>query len=100
MTRYESGRRYEWAYRALLRRDGWTVARTAGSKSPIDLFYWMPGDGMLFATQAKRRATCKEADRILAVLRQQYPGWCEVLHRRVRGREVEEEYCSHFTEDR
>ena len=34
---YQAGRRFEWRIRDVLRRDGWHVFRTAGSKGPVDL---------------------------------------------------------------
>jgi len=40
MTHYQAGRRFEWEIRADLQKKGYTVARTAGSKSPVDLIAW------------------------------------------------------------
>jgi hypothetical protein len=37
MTNYAAGRRLEWAARNDLRKQGYTVIRSAGSKTPIDL---------------------------------------------------------------
>jgi len=37
VTRYESGRRFEWAVKRVLEREGWFVVRSAGSHSPADL---------------------------------------------------------------
>jgi hypothetical protein len=36
-TRYDAGRRFEWAVRDDLRADGYDVIRSAGSKSKVDL---------------------------------------------------------------
>jgi len=99
VTRYESGRRYEWAYRQHLRSQGYTVVRTAGSKGPVDLIYWHTRKAsivtLVFAAQLKRTASCAEARRVLAHLRTQYPGWCEVVHKNPLI-----EFCGHWTEDR
>lgn len=40
MTRYASGRRAEWRARDWLRRRGYTVIRSAGSKGLVDLVGW------------------------------------------------------------
>jgi hypothetical protein len=37
MTNYESGRRFEWELKKRFEKEGATVVRSAGSKSPIDL---------------------------------------------------------------
>ena len=39
-TNYQAGRRLEWQIRAEYQKDGYIVARTAGSKSPVDLVAW------------------------------------------------------------
>jgi Holliday junction resolvase-like predicted endonuclease len=40
VTRYASGRRAEWRARDWLRRRGYTVIRSAGSKGLVDLVAW------------------------------------------------------------
>uniref|UniRef100_A0A6M3KU99 Putative holliday junction resolvase n=2 Tax=viral metagenome TaxID=1070528 RepID=A0A6M3KU99_9ZZZZ len=48
-SKYSQGRAFEWKVRDDLRSKGYDVGRTAGSKSPIDLFA-VPrtGTGLLF----------------------------------------------------
>lgn len=45
MTRYASGRRAEWRARDWLRRRGYTVIRSAGSKGLVDLVGWRGSKG-------------------------------------------------------
>ena len=54
MTNYSNGRRLEYLARDDLRRQGYTVIRSAGSKGPIDLCA-IRGDGVLLI-QVKKSA--------------------------------------------
>ena len=44
MSRYDQGRRLEWAARDALTAAGYLVLRSAGSKTPVDLAAWRPGE--------------------------------------------------------
>lgn len=60
-TRYEAGRRFEWAAREYLRRNGYDVFRTAGSKTKVDLIAIKIGQ-VLFI-QCKRDGKISPAER-------------------------------------
>ena len=63
-SQYDRGRRWEWTVRDDLREKGYDVGRTAGSKSPIDLFA-VPrkGQGLLFI-QCKLNEHISESNRL------------------------------------
>lgn len=70
MTHYDRGRRFEWRIRDDLRKNGYTVLRTAGSKgdSKIDLLAFKPGQALF--VQAKSGAAplpLAEWDRLVEV---------------------------------
>jgi holliday junction resolvase Hjr len=62
VTRYDTGRRFEWLVRDDLADNGYEVSRAAGSKgsSKVDLFAFKPGQ-MLFV-QAKGNGTLGPAE--------------------------------------
>ncbi len=62
MTRYESGRRYEWVVRDDLAANGYVVSRAAGSQgnSKVDLFAFKPGQ--LLFVQVKRTGALGPAE--------------------------------------
>jgi hypothetical protein len=55
MSNYRRGRDAEYAARNLLQEKGYSVVRSAGSKTPFDLIAWNSED--LFFLQIKRTAT-------------------------------------------
>lgn len=62
MTRYDTGRRFEWATRDRLSDDGYDlVARTAGSKTKVDLVAIKPGQVLL--VQCKADGKLRPAER-------------------------------------
>lgn len=60
-TKYESGRRFEWAVRDRLIDDGYDVGRSAGSKTKVDL--WAMKPGQILFVQAKRDGRLPPSER-------------------------------------
>lgn len=57
---YLRGRRFEWRVRDQLRKMGWTVLRTAGSKGPVDLVAVKAGSPVAFVQCKTRPPTDRE----------------------------------------
>jgi len=56
-TNYAAGRRFEWTMRTELQKDSYVVARTAGSKSVVDLIAWK-GHELVFMQCKKGAKPC------------------------------------------
>lgn len=69
MTNYARGRRFEWKRRDHYKEQGYTVVRSAGSKSKFDLVC-LPHThkGRVLAVQCKIVQTEAEAERMLKTL--------------------------------
>ena len=62
MSQYRRGADFERAVRLALQTDGYTVVRSAGSKSKIDLLAIKPGQCLFI--QCKTNGLCPPAERI------------------------------------
>lgn len=62
MTRYSSGREFEWKVRDDLAGNGYDVIRSAGSKTKVDLAAFKPGQAVF--VQCKRDGKISPAERI------------------------------------
>jgi Holliday junction resolvase len=62
MTNYDNGRRFEWAVRDHLARDGYDVFRSAGSKTKVDMT--AVKTGQLLFVQCKRDGKISPAERV------------------------------------
>lgn len=74
---YKKGRAFEQAYARALRARGYTVARTAGSKSPWDLI------GVIHQFcghfQLKKTMGCTSAERLAGRLQMDVPPYCAAV---------------------
>lgn len=63
---YERGRSREYRVMELLREEGWVVARTAGSHSPVDVFAARLGATLLVQVKnGKARVKAEEAKELV-----------------------------------
>lgn len=62
MSRYSSGREFEWKVRDDLADNGYDVIRSAGSKTKVDLAAFKPGQAVF--VQCKRDGKISPAERV------------------------------------
>lgn len=65
MTRYDTGRRFEYKTRDDLDTNGYVVSRAAGSKGKVDLFAFKPGQFLFVQCKADGRCDPAEWDRLV-----------------------------------
>jgi Holliday junction resolvase len=87
-TNYEGGRSREYRAMSTLRKDGWLVARSAGSHGAVDVFAVKAGKVLLVQVKSgKGRATKEELEELLSWGRNAN-GDAEVWHYERRGKLV------------
>ncbi len=64
MKRYSKGRRHEWRLRDMLRREGYVVYRSAGSKGAADLIALKDSQAYLIQVKVNKRPTLTEIERL------------------------------------
>jgi Holliday junction resolvase len=66
VTQYERGRSKEYTVMTLLKSEGWVVARSAGSHSPVDIFAAKLGVTLLVQVKkGKARMKAQEAKELV-----------------------------------
>jgi Holliday junction resolvase len=66
-TPYEQGRRFAYRVSLDLKRRGYEIIRSAGSKTKVDIVAFRDGDGVtewLFVQAKKANGTCPPAERV------------------------------------
>ena len=87
-TNYEGGRSREYRAMSTLRKDGWLVARSAGSHGAVDVFAVKEGKVLLVQVKSGRgRATREELEELLSWGRSAN-GDAEVWYYKGRGKVV------------
>ncbi len=86
VTQYERGRSKEYRAMELLRTDGWVVARSAASHSPVDIF--AAKSGMTLLVQVKSGKATVKADEAKELVKwaEAFNADAEIWHFKGRGR--------------
>ena len=85
VTQYERGRAKEYRCMELLKRDGWTVGRSAASHSPVDIFAAKDGKVLLVQVKSGKARIKAEELRELVKWAIAFNADAEVWHFRERG---------------
>lgn len=82
---YNRGRAREYKVMELLRTDGWTVGRSAGSHSPVDLF--AAKDGRILLVQVKSGQARAKKEELMELVKwaEAFDADAEVWHFKRRG---------------
>lgn len=85
VTQYERGRAKEYRAMTLLKSDGWIVARSAASHSPVDLFAAKGGKIMLVQVKSGKGRMKKEEMKELVKWAEAFNADAEIWHFKGRG---------------
>ena len=85
VTQYQRGRAKEYRAIEMLRSEGWTVGRSAGSHSPVDIFAARAGKVLLVQVKSKRARLDNEELRELVKWARAFNADAEVWHFKGRG---------------
>ena len=85
VTQYQRGVSKEYKAMEMLREDGWVVARSAGSHSPVDVFAARKGETLLIQVKnGKARVKAEEAKELVKWA-EAFNADAEVWHFKGRG---------------
>jgi Holliday junction resolvase len=85
VTQYARGRAYEYRCMELLKREGWTVGRSAASHSPVDIFAAKEGRIILIQVKSGKARVKTEELRELVKWAVAFNADAEVWHFKGRG---------------
>ncbi len=85
MSRYERGRAKEYRAMIILRNQGWLVARSAASHSPVDIFAGKNGRLLLIQVKSGKARVEKDDLEQLIEWGKNFDGDAEVWHFKRRG---------------
>jgi Holliday junction resolvase len=85
VTQYERGRSKEYKAMELLRTDGWVVARSAGSHSPVDIFAAKLGSTLLIQVKKGKARMKVEEAKELVKWAEAFNADAEIWHFKGRG---------------
>jgi Holliday junction resolvase len=90
MTKYNTGRRFEYRVRDYFEQQGYLVFRSAGSRSPADLFIVKEGEFTLVQCKVNRRSLSKAEREQMAELAKELNCKAVLAYREGRRLRLEE----------
>jgi Holliday junction resolvase len=85
VTQYERGRSKEYRAMTLLKSEGWVVARSAGSHSPVDIFAAKLGVTLLVQVKSRKARVKAPEAKELVKWAEAFNANAEIWHFKGRG---------------